>query len=365
MLKFLKDFLINSPGVKTNRKIVIFLVDDYGTIRIASSNALENLKKTIPNITKNRFNKYDDLANSDDLTALFEVLKSVKDKNGNSAVFTPMTVVSNPNFDLIEENNFKKYYYEPFSNTIRERTNGNSILKLWKEGIENKIFLPEFHGREHLNVRFWLEYLQNKDKHVWEAFKHRSIGVESFKKRNKGYMAAFDIENEDHLKNVKEIAKDGLRIFEDIFNYKSVLFTSSSLIHNDGIHEELKKNAIDFIDMARQRIEPNLKGKYKRRYHYMGQKNKFQQYYITRNVMFEPNKNNNNAVNSALKDIALAFKYKKPAIISSHRVNFVGAKSELNRKNGLNDLKNLLQGITSQWPDVEFISFRDINKIFN
>lgn len=360
-MESLKNLIINSFGIKTQRKIVIFLVDDYGTIRISSPQALQKLEQIEPNISNNRFNKYDALSSAEDLSSLFEVLTSVKDKNGNSAAFTPMTVVANPDFDLIELNGYSEYKYETFFDTIERTYASNSIIELWLEGIEKNIFVPEFHGREHLNVRFWLEFLQKKDKNVIEAFKLKSIGVNPSHKTAKGYMAAFDIKDKNHLKEVIEISSEGLQIFEDLFGYKSKFFTPSALIHNDGMHEELKKNSIEFIDMARQRIEPNLNGKYTKRFHYMGQKNSYGQRYITRNVMFEPNKDDKDCVSMAIRDIAVAFKYKKPAIISSHRVNFVGGKSELNRKKGLEDLKRLLENIVVRWPNVEFLTVRDLN----
>jgi hypothetical protein len=363
MIEKLKGYIKNARGVKTERKIIVFLVDDYGTIRISSNQALQKLQHIDSKISDNRFNKYDDLANADDLTALFDVLSSVKDKNGNSAVFTPMTVVANPDFELIEKNNFSEYKYETFFETLERKNTSNAVKYLWQEGINKNIFLPEFHGREHLNVRFWLEYLQKKDKNVLEAFKLQSIGVKPYQKGGKGYMSAFDIENKNHLEEVIEIAIDGLQTFENIFGYKSIMFTPSSLIHNDGMHAELKKHSIELIDMARQRIEPMFDGKYKKRFHYMGQKNKNDQKYITRNVMFEPNKDDKDSVNQALQDISVAFKYKKPAIISSHRVNFVGGKSELNRREGLSDLKKLLLGIINRWPDAEFLTIKDLNKI--
>jgi hypothetical protein len=117
--------------------------------------------------------------------------------------------------------------------------------------------------------------------------------------------------------------------------------------------------------MARQRIEPKFDGKYKKRFHYMGQKNNLNQRYVTRNVMFEPNKDDKDSVNQALKDISVAFKYKKPAIISSHRVNFVSSKSEENSKKGLKDLEKLLLEIIKRWPDVEFIALKDLKVILN
>jgi hypothetical protein len=73
--------------------------------------------------------------------------------------------------------------------------------------------------------------------------------------------------------------------------------------------------------------------------------------------MFEPTENPQiDVVNEALKQINLAFKYKKPAIISSHRVNYIGSLNSKNRTHNIRKLNNLLMAITKQWEDVEFMS---------
>ena len=362
MLKSIKDYIINFQGYKTKRKLVAFLVDDYGTIRIASPEALQELGKLDHKITENRFNKYDDIASKEDLEELFKVLKSVKDKNGKPAVFTPMTVVANPDFKDIEESGFTTYQYENFHQTLNRREDGVVIKNLWKQGIQEGIFVPEFHGREHLNVRFWMEFLNNKDENVTAAFKHQSIGINPKHNNGIGYMAAFDLKDRNHRKELNDIATDGLNIFEDLFGYRSVLFTPSALIHHDDMHAQLNEDGIKYIDMARSRVQPTYNGTKKKKYHYLGQKNEFDQQYITRNVMFEPNKDDKSAVKRALNEIETAFKYNKPAIISSHRVNFVGGKSIENREKGLKDLKALLDAIVKKWPDVEFVAIRDIFK---
>jgi hypothetical protein len=54
--------------------------------------------------------------------------------------------------------------------------------------------------------------------------------------------------------------------------------------------------------------------------------------------------------------IQVAFLYNKPAVISSHRVNYVGYIDSKNRDIGLGQLKKLLERVVERWPDVNFIS---------
>jgi hypothetical protein len=65
-------------------------------------------------------------------------------------------------------------------------------------------------------------------------------------------------------------------------------------------------------------------------------------------------------VSFTMKQIEAAFFWGKPAIISSHRVNFCGHIDPKNREKGITYLKNLLKQIQKKWPDVEFVGVDEI-----
>ena len=80
--------LTNIPGWRTNRKIVVIESDDWGSIRMASKEAYNYfLGKDVP-VDKSPYNSFDALECNEDLEMLFDVLGSVKDVNGNSAILT-------------------------------------------------------------------------------------------------------------------------------------------------------------------------------------------------------------------------------------------------------------------------------------
>lgn len=353
----------NIPGWSTNRKIVVILVDDWGAIRIPDKAAHSALISAGVDCKFNRFDKYDTLANSEDLSALFDVLVTVKDKNNKPATITAMTAVANPDFERIKKAGFREYYSEPFTQTLKSYYSDSNVFEIWKEGIRAGLFEPQFHGREHLNVELWLKALQNGDRNLLAAFEQRAIGIPMSSKSKflSSYMAAYDFENQDQANNFSQINHEGLSLFNDLFGYKASLFTASSLIHNSQLEHELVNEGIGYIDRAKITLEPLGGGNYKRRYFYFGQKNSEGQRYITRNCMFEPNQfPNQDTVNKTLNDIAVSFRWHKPAIISSHRVNFVGGIDESNRALGLKSLKYLLTGIKTNWPNVEFLSFNEL-----
>ena len=105
---------------------------------------------------------------------------------------------------------------------------------------------------------------------------------------------------------------------------------------------------------------------YKKRFHYTGQKNALQQRYLIRNAFFEPSVNPNiNYVKDCLSRIELAFKHKTPAIISSHRVNFIGSIFHENSSKNLKEFQSLLKSIVQKWPDVEFLSSDQLGDIIS
>ena len=81
-------------------------------------------------------------------------------------------------------------------------------------------------------------------------------------------------------------------------------------------------------------------------------------YYI-RNCAFEPTSENYLGIEYTLRQIAAAFRCGKPAIISTHRVNFIGSIDPINREMGLRELHSLLKAIVKKWPGCEFMSSGD------
>ncbi|HTO14544.1 MAG TPA: hypothetical protein VLZ83_02185 [Edaphocola sp.] len=109
-----------------------------------------------------RYNKYDTLTSKQDLSLLFETLNSVKDQHHHAVKITAVSLTTNPYFERIKVDSFQNYY-KPFATTL-ERYNKTGVFELWQQGTKENIFIPEFHGREHLNIQLWLRVLQEVNK---------------------------------------------------------------------------------------------------------------------------------------------------------------------------------------------------------
>jgi hypothetical protein len=135
---------------------------------------------------------------------------------------------------------------------------------------------------------------------------------------------------------------------------------------NNFLEKTLQTNGVKFINTAKKQIEPLGNNKFNTNFRFLGKKNNLGQFYITRNCIFEPSSfeytNNKNWVNDCMKEIEIAFRWKKPAVISTHRVNYIGNLVENNRIKGLQSLKELLTKMLAKWPDIEFMTSVELGK---
>jgi len=359
----------NLLGWKTKRKIVVIESDDWGSIRMSSNEAIKKLTSYGANLSSSRYDLYDSIECNEDLEQLFNLLTSFKDANNKSPVFTGVNVVANPDFDKIKEANFKQYFYEPFTETLKKYPQHDKVYNLWKKGISERLMVPQFHGREHLNVNRWMRALQSESSGELKAFDLGVTGLSNitFPEFKSEYQGAFEIEFTSDLESQAEVLRTGTQLFEQLFGYKATAFTPTNGPFSSTLEPVLKECGINLIQTARVIYkEPLGNGKIKKRFRYMGKKNYLGQRYLTRNCVFEPNENLGfDWFDFCMPRIEQAFKYHNPVIITTHRVNYTGFLNKENREKSLAELARLLKGILSKWPDVEFMTTAELGDLMN
>ena len=363
----IKDSVIgvlkNLPGKKINRKVVCIYIDDFGSIRIKNKQAYSNLKHAGLDMDRNRYARYDTLASTEDLQMIFDVLTSVKDQYGHPACFTPYVNIANPNFDEIRANGFQQYVREPFTETLkRYGSSHEGVYTLWKQGINNDIFYPAYNGTEHINVKRFMERLQANHRSTMLGFDNESVCVPRFKSEssfNKDSVV-FYIEKTEENELLREDIRVGMKMFEELLGYRPKQFTPGAGCYSPLLHKALKEEGVEYINVQRFYPYPLGDGKFRRKFLYNGKMNEVGQKYIIRNCVFETFfdncRRNDCAVVNCLKNIEFAFMMKAPAIISTHRVNYVGSIESSHRNYSLAQLKLLLSEIVKRWPDVEFMN---------
>jgi len=358
----------NIPGWRTERKLVAFSVDDYGSVRIDSVKARRELDRSgVPAL--NRFDRFDALETREDLERLYEVLRSVTDKNGKYAKFTAFTLPCNIDFEKVLVSG-DQYSYELLPDTFL-RLSGEQpkayqgAWEKWQEGMENDLIIPQFHGREHLHVGIFEQKLQDSDAQLMALLKNRSYTSlpvrEAIKVSN---LAAFDFWEFNENDAFHDLIIDGLNRFGEVFGNRAVHFTPPVYRYHPVLNSTLKENGISMIDTALVKQEHQGEGNYKRKFSYTGKRSAEGLLFLVRNVVFEPTEERGiDWVTYSLNQIEAAFLMKKPAIISSHRVNFSGHIDPGNREKGLGALSKLLGRITERWPEVEFMAANELGDL--
>lgn len=317
------------------------------------------LQKNYP-VDKNEYNRFDSLESNDDLELLYEVLQSVKDKNNNPAIITGNNIVANPNFDKMRDGNFQEYHYEPFTETLSRYSGRSRVMELYREGISKKIFTPQLHGREHINLANWLQALQEGRKDALDAFNENMFTVAKSERPNcrNEYLDSFGTFTTAALASLDKILKEGADLFEQVWGFRSVSVIAPCYTWHPDAEKYFFENGIRYMQGGRVQKIPKIHGQgilYKR--HFTGQVNKMGQVYLVRNAFFEPSTNATlDWVNNCLDEIKNAFFWGKPAIISVHRLNFIGSIDPQNRAKNLRLFKQLLSSIVTQWPEAEFMS---------
>lgn len=359
--------LLNIPGWRTKRKIVVIESDDWGCLRMPSREVYEQFLAKGIRVDNDPYCKYDSLATNEDLEALFETLSSVKDKNGRHAVLTANVVMANPDFEKIRQSGFQQYYYESFTETLKRNQKTESAFELWKQGIQYGIFHPQFHGREHLNVKKWMRTLQSGDEITKTAFDYGTFGLTSEvdKRIKTNYMGAFNSGLKEDTEAYNHILKEGLDLFENVFGFRSLSFIPTTYTWHPDIEPALISNGVRYLQgMVHQRIpiDDDITFRYKKN-NFTGYKSKAGLFYLTRNAYFEPTLSPlDDAVDDCFNRVKIAFRWNKPAIISMHRLNVIGAIDVENRNRNLKLLHKLLFQIIRKYPDVEFMSSDELGK---
>ena len=353
----------NISGWTTKRKIVVIESDDWGAIRMPSLQIRDKLRQQGICFSFYGYDDVDTLASKEDLEALFGVLSRHKDKNGNHPIITANTIMTNPDFRKIAQSGFQDYYYELFTETLKRYYPNDNVFSVWQEGITARLFQPQFHGREHVNVQMWLEYLRAGNECVRKAFNCEVYSPLIREDVRKKFLHTYNIAKEEEKSFVRNSISEGLRLFEQIFGFKSLSTIAPSFTWDEYVEQAFDENGVKYIQGSLVQCTSKLDGRKIIRHH-TGQVNKLSQIYMVRNASFEPSQcSGQDVVSECLKDIQNAFFWHKPAIISAHRLNFIGELNKRNRLDNLVALDILLRKILLRYSDVEFMSSEQLGEI--
>lgn len=365
-INLLKNYYHNRKGWKTKRKLVVFQSDDWGSIRMPSVRAYEKLRDLGVEAEKCHYMQFDTLASKADLVYLKQVLGSHKDSRGRHPVFTANFLTRNPDFKAIEASGFQTYYSHRIDDVGAQKQSQlaemSYLLRLIKEGF----FFPQLHGREHLNIERWLRYLQAGNSLVRFAFNEGLWGISKYSSFQipRSLQAALDFDQSLHESELTKVIEEACEDFKEIFGFASRSFIAPNYIYSKSIDRVLCKQGVHYLQSGKMRIIPLGDGRYSRYRVVTGDRNELGQIYLVRNVRFEPaERKETDWVRKAFLGINAAFYMNRPAIIDTHRVNYIGSLKESNRERSLELLNQLLVQVKNRWPEIEFLNTEELGSL--
>ena len=368
MLVKIYNFLMGKRGFKKpgSNPLLIIESDDWGSIRMKSAETLKALEKMNPQWVNDPYLQNDRLESKRDVEGLVSVLQAHRDHNGRSAIITANCISMNPAFPKIRENGFSDFIGEHFQETAFHYEGCENVFETEKAAYEEGFFYPQFHGREHIQINRWMKGLRQGNKDLLNAFDHGIISYCSGEKTTCAgfYMDAMNASDKQNLDEIIAIVKIGLDGFEQTWGFRSRSMIAPCYYWHPLMEDALVDEGIRlFQGISVQKVSylNNQPVKFKKMRRVTGEINKNGQYYSVRNAFFEPTLNPTiNWVDGCLAEIGNAFNTNGIAIISAHRLNFIGGIKVENRDKNLKMLNELLSRVKKEWPGVEFGTTDDL-----
>jgi hypothetical protein len=349
-------------GWCTRRKIVVLESDDWGNIRTPSREVYDRLSAEGYDLGRSH-HSLDALETDEDLDRLFEVLGSVRDACGRPACMTPYIILANPDFEQIRRAEFQKYFYEPVTETLARSDRRQGVLRRWTEGRQRQVFIPQLHAREHVAWWRWLEALRGGSVEAHQAFEMGMCGLPlAVSKEKRSYDGPIYVGDEELRRygvDVEMMVREGVDLFVAQLGYAPLSVTAPNYQWTAHVERIWRAAGVRYIHGA---MFQHLGGG-RRRIHYLGQASPSGCCYLIRNCFFEPAAKRGDVVGDCLREVARAFRWHKPAVIGTHRYNYIGAIDPANRVSGLRQLSDLLQAICRRWPNVRFLSSPELGRM--
>jgi len=274
------------------------------------------------------------------------------------AILTADIVLAVPNIEQInktQDGTYSRISLEHFP----------EIYSSMQTGIEQGTFVPQLHGLEHLNGNAFAQICTQRDPRTeqaqstpnWWDWETLASPLQGHYVNGSSLPTTPISKTEANL-----IINSATKIFQELFKHPSISTVAPCYLWNDEIEHEWNKQNIKIIQTAGYRCTGrDSTGKYTQNPSIIraGDKNKFGQTYLVRNVMYEPVDGKNTA-DTAYQEAFSAYKQAQAITISTHRYNYT--RSEEQCSNSLTGLNNLLRKIT-QLPNIRFLSSPELGEV--
>ena len=297
---------------------------------------------------------------------MFAVLLKHKDSTGRPACLTANFVMTNPDFVKIKESDFEKYFVIPQQDDWDEK-----LVKLYREGIRERVFYPQLHGYEHMCSEAWLRGL-HEDKPGFRMLFDLGLHLDPRTAIGKpGRSSAEFVDASTVPSRVIPVEKQrenlvkAQAIFKDIFGYRSVSFIAPFYYFDDNTLRACEANGIKYIQAGNSQCEKVLEsGKYVNHRRYLGEKTGHGSgVFLTRNAHLDPAGSNLYNAAACMQHIEWAFNLGLPAVIDTHRIYYMSTNDLEMAANSRKELDKLLTAIEKRYPDVRYLTTPELGEL--
>lgn len=364
MLTRLRNLKASLDAFRTTSKIVVFESDDWGMDRMPSRQMYEELAAEGCIDTADPFNR-DGRERVEDLAMLYDVLGKFRDAAGRPPVLTANFVMANPDFETIERSGYRHYSWITIDDFAR-RPSQEPVVDKIKEGIDRGLMSPQYHGRDHFSAEAWLRALRGGDPVSLAGFRRGVVLAGLACVPSSEYGECYDHSSRALPRAAIDAKTEaGIRIFEEVFGSRPMTSIAPFYLWSEAVEVSLFARGVRCMQAARNR--PALDGQsgaLVRRSGAFGGRTASGMVYLTRNCRFEPSQDGDEAVGRCLEQIQSMFARGYPAVIDSHRVNYVGIVDPAMRDVNLALLRNLLGAILHGFPGVRFATSTELAASF-
>jgi hypothetical protein len=304
--------------------------------------------------------------NPEEMQRLFDFLLEFKGADGRPALFTPIYIVANPDYEAIRANHFEAYVDLPISKGFPAGLNPGDILGKAREGVALGVWYPQTHGRaHHYSGKKWVRTLrEKKDRTLWAFFELNGVGWPTppwgeHQRDLKGL--EFDDMGDREL---DEWFQTGLRYFREAFGYE----TPAAPI-TDARPDNLKQ-CQQMLVRARITIQSHTQDTLRlvgEPQCPMGTEDPPGVLRMGWTAIFDPRGKRDadcdRGCTAAYERIVRSWKCNLPAVVGGHRINY--SSLDPNQvKEGYAQLGRLLSRIAKEHPDAVYLTSTEVGQLY-
>ncbi|MCD6359865.1 MAG: hypothetical protein J7M38_03305 [Armatimonadetes bacterium] len=333
----------------SRHKVICFESDDWGCCCWAPTPAALQRISAIPQVredfARRRLWQWVDgsLETPEDVIALCDFLESFTGADGRPVVFTPCYIVANPDYEAMAEDGMSRYHDITIDRGVPSAWERGDFVAPAREGIRRGVWRPEYHARlHHTQPYLWLETVRDGHPEAAPLFEEQIFQQSAMRP---------EYEQMDEPTR-REWIEGGMRAFERAFGYLPECAINCDA---DDVTEGIWWQWGVRTRLNRQPQEGAA-----------GPSPHTEMTWLRRNAHLEPlgvdDEYAARGFTGCWREIQQAWAAGEPAIVSTHRKNYVSFVDEQQRQ-GYMQLEMLLVEVADTYPETVFLTSAEIGQL--